>query len=131
AMRSFERLGNFLADVGAEPSGAAGALYDPEIADEGIENVELFFPIAQPPVVAARDRDIAVGEVPAATVAVMVHVGDYATMLDTFRLLGAWVAENAEPSGERIREWYRVGPADVADPSEYRTEVCWPIHPPA
>ena len=68
-----------------------------------------------------------VGEVPAARVAVLVHTGDYDTIGDTYRTLGAWVARHAEHAGERVREWYVIGPLDADDPSEYRTEISWPI----
>ena len=68
------------------------------------------------------------GEVPAARVAVLVHAGDYDSIGDTYRTLGAWVARNASHAGERVREWYVVGPADVASPEAYRTELAWPIH---
>jgi effector-binding domain-containing protein len=77
--------------------------------------------------VPARERHVTVGEVPAARVAVLVHAGDYDTIGDTYRTLGAWVARHAEHAGERVREWYVIGPLDAADVSEYRTEISWPI----
>jgi len=77
------------------------------------------------------ERDISVGEVPGAWVAVLVHSGDYASVADTYRTLGAWVARNAEPSGGRIRGWYVVSRLETDTPSELRTEVAWPIKPPA
>jgi hypothetical protein len=45
----------------------------------------------------------------------------------SYRTLEAWVAGHAEPSGERIREWYRVAPWDTQDPAAHRTEIAWPI----
>ena len=67
------------------------------------------------------------GEVPTARVAVLVHTGDYDTIGDTYRTLGAWVARHAEHAGERVREWYVIGPTDTDDPTEFRTEISWPI----
>jgi len=58
---------------------------------------------------------------------VLVHAGDYASMADTYRTLGPWVARHAAPSGERIREWYRVAPWDTEDVEALRTEIAWPI----
>jgi effector-binding domain-containing protein len=69
------------------------------------------------------------GEVPTARVAVLVHTGSYDTIGDTYRSLGAWVARHAEHAGERVREWYVVGPTDTDDPDELRTEISWPIRP--
>jgi len=124
---ALDRLTAFLARAGATPHAPAGALYTPEIAEEGIENLEAFIPIAQPVFVAESERDVSIGEIPAASVAVLVHMGRYDSIPDTYRTLGAWVARNAENAGERIREWYVVGPADVDDPEQYRTEISWPI----
>ena len=87
--------------------------------------------VPHPVGVPSTERDVGVGEVPGAWVAVLMHPGDYATMGDTYRTLGAWVARNAEPSGERIREWYVVSPLDTETPSEWRTEIAWPIKAPA
>jgi len=56
-----------------------------------------------------------------------VHAGDYGSMADTYRTLGAWVARQAAPSGERIREWYRVAPWDTEEVGALRTEIAWPI----
>ena len=89
---AFDRLSTFLTEVGATPAGPAGGLYAAELADDGIEEVEAFVPIAEPLVVPPRERDVSIGEVPAARVAVLVHAGDYDSIADTYRTLGAWVA---------------------------------------
>jgi DNA-binding transcriptional MerR regulator len=122
-----ERLAAFIGAAEIEPSGPAGALYTPEKLDDDQENLELFVPVAEPPYIPTAERDLSIGEVPAATVAVLVHVGDYDSMGDTYRTLGAWIGRHAEPSGERIREWYVVGPEDTPNPAQYRTEIAWPI----
>jgi hypothetical protein len=108
-------------------AGAPGVLYTPEIADDEGEAVEVFVPIAEPIAPPRSAREVSLGELPAVQSAVLVHAGDYASMADTYRTLGAWVAGHAEPSGERIREWYRVGPWDTTDVAAYRTEIAWPI----
>jgi effector-binding domain-containing protein len=86
--------------------------------------------VADPPFISPTEPDVSVGEVPAATVAVLVHAGDYDSIADTYRTLGVWIAHHARPTGERVREWYLVGPHDVDDPALYRTEIAWPIAPP-
>jgi DNA-binding transcriptional MerR regulator len=123
---AFERLSHVLDTAGVVPAGHPGTLYDAEIVDD-LENVEAFLPVAAPFVVPGRDRDVSLGELPAARVAVLVHAGDYASMADTYRSLGAWVARHARHAGERLREWYVVGPSEVDDPALYRTEISWPI----
>jgi DNA-binding transcriptional MerR regulator len=110
-------------------AGVAGTLYDPEITDDEGETVEAFVPIAEPIAVPRSARDVRLSEAPAVKAAVLVHAGDYASMGDTYRTLGAWVARHAEPSGERIREWYRVAPWATEDVAAFRTEIAWPIKP--
>jgi DNA-binding transcriptional MerR regulator len=122
-----ERLSAFMGAAEIEPSGPSGALYAPEKVEDDEENLELFVPVAEPPYVPSSERDVAIGEVPGATVAVLVHAGDYDLMPDTYRTLGAWIARHAQPTGERIREWYIVGPDQTGDPAQYRTEISWPI----
>jgi DNA-binding transcriptional MerR regulator len=126
---AFDRLSNFLEHVGVAPAGPTAALYDAEIVDDGAEHVEAFIPIDGPLVVPDREVEVSIGEVPAAQVAVLVHAGDYESISDTYRTLGAWVARNAEHAGERVREWYVVGPSDAEATNSYRTEIAWPIKP--
>jgi DNA-binding transcriptional MerR regulator len=108
-------------------AGVAGSLYDPEIADDDGEAIEAIVPLTEPIAIPRSARGVSLGEVPAAQVAVLVHAGDYATLNETYRTLGAWVARHAEPSGGRIREWYRVAPWDTEDVAAFRTELAWPI----
>jgi DNA-binding transcriptional MerR regulator len=123
----FETLFGIVQQTEVQLAGPPGVLYDPEIADDAGEAVEAFVPIAEPIALPRSARDVALGELPAVQAAVLVHAGDYASMADTYRTLGAWVAGHAEPSGERIREWYRVAPWHTEDVAAYRTEIAWPI----
>jgi len=124
---AFERLATFLASTGVPAAGPPAALCDAQILEDDGETVEACIPVAAPVEVPAGEHEIAVGEVPAARVAVLVHAGSFETMPDTYRTLGAWVARNASHSGERIREWYSIGPLDTRDERSYRTEIAWPI----
>jgi DNA-binding transcriptional MerR regulator len=126
---AYATLNGLLERVGVAPSGPSAALYSAEITDDDVEPVEAFVPIAEPFPLPAGERTVSLGEVPAATVAVLVHAGDYDTIGDTYRTLGAWVARHADHAGERIREWYVAGPGDVEDAADYRTEISWPIRP--
>jgi effector-binding domain-containing protein len=93
------------------------------------EPAEAFIPLASPVALPRSERAVMLGEVPAAQVAVLVHAGDYASIGDTYRTLGAWMARHAAPSGERFRESYRVGPWATDDAGAFRTEISWPIMP--
>ena len=68
-----------------------------------------------------------VGELPSTEVAVIAHHGRYDDMEDTYRNLGAWVAEHADPADLPVRELYLVASSHTDDPDEFRTELCWPI----
>ncbi len=124
---AYGRLASVLAAAGARPAGPAGALYGAELADDDTEDVEAFLPLDAPLAVPRGERDCTLGEVPAATVAVLVHTGGYESMGETYRALGAWVARHAVHGGARVREWYLIGPGDVDEPAGYRTELSWPI----
>jgi DNA-binding transcriptional MerR regulator len=124
-----ERLLSLAEEAEVPLAGAPGTLYDPEIVDDEGETLEAFVPIEAPIAIPRTARDVVLAEVPAAHTAVLVHPGDYATMADTYRTLGAWVARHAAPSGQRIREWYRVSPWDTDDVAALRTEIAWPITP--
>ena len=77
----------------------------------------------------ATGRDgVIVSEVPAARVAVLTHAGGYDTIGDTYRQLGAWVAEHAEHAGRPVREVYVVSYSETADTDRFRTEIHWPIN---
>ena len=67
-------------------------------------------------------------EVPAARVAVLVHAGGYDTIADTYRSLGAWVAEHADPLPIAVREDYVVSYGETDDTERFRTEIHWPIN---
>ena len=70
---------------------------------------------------------VVVSEVPAARVAVLVHAGGYETIGDSYRTLGAWVAHNATPAGQPVREIYVVSFGETDDPARFRTEIHWPL----
>jgi len=91
------------------------------------EHVEAYLPLSEPVGLPAGRGGVVLGELPAATVAVAVHVGSYITIADTYRHLGAWVAQHATPTDERVREVYEVSYQQTDDPDRFRTEIQWPI----
>jgi DNA-binding transcriptional MerR regulator/effector-binding domain-containing protein len=124
--RAHDRLLDAARTLGASVVGAPAATYPPEIDEDDVEAVEAFVTITEPVLVRAVDG-VRLGELPACRVAALVHVGDFDGILDTYRVLGAWVARNARQSGERVREHYLVGPRDADDPARHRTEIAWPV----
>jgi effector-binding domain-containing protein len=66
-------------------------------------------------------------DLPAGYFAVTLHNGPFTDFDRTYGALGSHVAEYCEVAAGPIRELYVVGPGDVADPDQFRTEICWPI----
>jgi len=137
---AYPELYAMLSRLGLAPNGPPGALYPAEIED--VQEVVAYVPIAVPtqtypgqraggasanPLLPDDRGAVALGEVPAATVAVLTHHGSYATIADTYQLLGRWVAENASTADMQVREVYVIGPTEADEPDRYRTDICWPL----
>lgn len=111
--------------IGIPPAGPSGALYPPEVGDT--EEVVAYVRIANSAQL-PDDRDaVAIGELPAAALAVLTHHGSYDTIGDTYQLLGRWVAEHAISAELQVREVYVISPTEAEDPDLYRTDICWPL----
>ena len=124
---AYAELRGIVERVGTAPVGPTGALYPPEIADDAAEPVEAFVPVGSAVALPDDRGRVVVSEVPAARVAVLVHVGGYETIADSYRTLGAWVAHHATPAGQPVREIYVVSFDETDDPQRFRTEIHWPL----
>jgi DNA-binding transcriptional MerR regulator len=126
--RAVELLVPALTESGAVLDGSVGACFPVQLVDDEQE-VTTFLPISKAVLIPERLRraGVRVDELPAAEFAVIVHRGTYDTLGDTYRNLGAWVATNAEPADLPVRELFHIGAAQVDDPDDYRTDVCWPV----
>ena len=126
--RAFAALSEAAATDGAVVVGSFGGCY-PTLLDDDAQEVVAFLPVASAPLLSASSRAVGVqvGELPATEVAVVAHHGAYDDMDDTYRNLGAWVAEHAEPADLPVRELYLVAASHTDNPDELRTELCWPI----
>ena len=122
---AYAALYAMLGRLGVPPGGPSGALYPPVVDD--VEEVVAYVPIAAAAQLPDNHGPMALGEVSAATVAVLTHHGGYDSIADTYRLLGRWVAEQAVAADLQVREVYVISPADAEDPEHYRTDICWPL----
>jgi DNA-binding transcriptional MerR regulator len=125
---AYARLAGAADRLSVEPIGPSGALYPPEITDDGDDDVEAYIPLARPVSLASSVDGVVNSEVPAARVAVLVHAGGYESIGDTYRSLGTWVAQHAEPLPIPVREVYVVSYGETDDPARFRTEIHWPIN---
>jgi DNA-binding transcriptional MerR regulator len=126
--RAFATLSETAATSGSIIVGPFGGCY-PTLLDDDAQEVVAFMPVADAPLVPppSRAAGVQVGDLPATEMAVVAHHGTYDDIDDTYRNLGAWVAEHAEPADLPVRELYVVGRADTDDGDELRTELCWPL----
>jgi DNA-binding transcriptional MerR regulator len=109
--------------VGHERLGPPGGHYANELFSDGRGSVLVYRPVAGPPE-RGRVRPV---ELPAAELATVVHHGAHDDIDVTYGRLGAWVVDNALGVDGPVRETYLVTPADTPDPSEWRTELAWPV----
>jgi effector-binding domain-containing protein len=65
--------------------------------------------------------------IPAAELAVIEHRGPPSEVDRAYGALGTYVARHAIAVEGPIREYYLVGQRDSPDPSQWRTEIGWPI----
>jgi DNA-binding transcriptional MerR regulator len=126
--RSRAMLLDAVAASGAVVAGSFGGCYPPP-RDDDVQDVVAFLPVEVAPLVPAafRSAGVQVSDLPETDVAVLIHVGSYETLEDSYRVLGMWVAAHGEPADLPVREIYVIGDAEADAPDEYRTEICWPI----
>jgi DNA-binding transcriptional MerR regulator len=107
----------------AERTGAHGGRYANELFTEGAGTVTVFQPVRAP----RESGRISVTELPPTELAVTVHPGTHDDIDVTYGRLGAWVTEHALAVNGPVHETYLAGPRDTSAPSQWRTEIGWPI----
>jgi DNA-binding transcriptional MerR regulator len=110
---TFADLRATAAAAGLVVTGPDGALYSDEFFHQGVGEVTAFVPVGGRP-----DGDDIVTELPATTVAVLVHEGPFTDLDQAYGALGTVVAERGIGGPGPIREHY-LAPTS--------TEVCWPV----
>lgn len=129
---AFGRLFAAIGASGAAMAGPSGARY-PASVDTDREPVEAFIPVTAPVALSDEllDSGVVLSLLPAATCAVMTHVGGYERIGETYRQLGAWVAHHRRSAELPIREHYviSVDPAtgQLVPDEQLRTEISWPV----
>jgi effector-binding domain-containing protein len=97
--------------------------HDLESAEDRLQ-VEVCIPISSP---AATQGRFIVRETPAIRAVFTLHAGPYEGLAAADRAVAEWLEQHHyEPIGPQ-RVAYLVGPAQIKNPSELRTEILWPI----
>jgi len=109
---------------GTTAAGQAGGVYATELFSEEAGEATVFVPTTTEVQLLGR---VTPRVIPAAEVAVIVHVGSHADVDRSYGALATYVADHALQVDGPIREYYLVGRQDTPDESAWRTEICWPI----
>ncbi len=110
--------------AGAAPVGPPFALYHGPPGDDEVVDVEFCVPVSRPMSGAGRisGRELAGGPG-----AYTLHCGRYDAVGLAYAALQRWIQEHGHERAGPPREIYLVGPQQVRDPADLRTEVQWPI----
>lgn len=131
---AFAALWTAVQMTGAVPLGQGSARYPAEVRTDN-EPVEAYIPIREPVMLTdqAQALGVVLAVVPEATCAVLTHAGPYDTISDSYRRLGAWVAQHAATAQQPVREHYVVSvdpdTRQLRPAEQLRTDIAWPIVP--
>lgn len=113
-----------LAAQGATPDGPGGGLYADKLFSDEHGAATVFVPCQAHFRTSGRVEAVTI---PAAELAVATHCGHHSEADRTYGALAAHVAEHALTVDGPLREYYPVSRRDSADPTQWRTEIGWPV----
>ncbi|MEE8443355.1 MAG: GyrI-like domain-containing protein [Dehalococcoidia bacterium] len=112
----------YVVKAGVRPAGMPFARYHQ--FHEGSVDFEAGIPVAEP---VPGEGQITAGELPGGRVAATWHVGPYENLPEAYQALEAWFKEHGREIAGVPWEIFWAGPVEVQDPSQWETEVLWPI----
>jgi effector-binding domain-containing protein len=124
AGRALGELFGHTGRAGAAPVGPPFAVYHGGPGEDEQVDVEFCVPVSRPMSGAGRisGRELAGGPS-----AYTLHCGPYDAVGPGYAALQRWIQEHGHECADAPREIYLVGPQQVRDPAELRTELQWPI----
>jgi effector-binding domain-containing protein len=121
---AFSELFGYLGEMGVSPVGPPMTIYhDPEFKEDDID-LEICVPIEKK---LAGRGNLNGWTSPEMTVAFTLYSGPYTGIGAAYQALSEWIQSHGHETAGPHREIYLVSPQQASDPSEYRTEVVWPI----
>jgi DNA-binding transcriptional MerR regulator/predicted transcriptional regulator YdeE len=117
-------IGEFVGDVmggvmmnGLMPAGPPLSIYhDPEFDPESADVTFMVPTTGEPRGSTPAGRELIAIDVPAAEMAVVVHVGPYGGLHEAYQALAAWFAREGKMGSGPAYEIYMTGPDDPGDP---------------
>ncbi|HEU5223531.1 MAG TPA: GyrI-like domain-containing protein [Candidatus Lumbricidophila sp.] len=120
--RAFSATMRTVGEQGTRPAGPPfGKYYGMPGA---VVDVEAGFPVATPIAPAGTVRP---GTLPGGRVAEAIHIGPYDTLPTTYAELERYFDAHGLTPASTMWECYLSGPESGADPTTWRTQICWPI----
>lgn len=101
------------------PNGVRGAVYYDQVFDEESSDIEL--------IVGILEKEKADKVMKGQTCAVTIHKGAYSSLPDAYGALVAWIEKNGFTWAEAPYEIYRKTQFDGLAPSDWETEIYFPI----
>ncbi|MBN2169171.1 MAG: GyrI-like domain-containing protein [Actinobacteria bacterium] len=117
---AYSNLFSSLSKRGEFPSGPPFALYFTKEFEEKDLNVEACVPTAG---ILPDDGDLKGKGLSGGLSASIVHMGAYETIGESYKELITWISSHGYNFKGEWREIYLIGPSDVSDPGDYRTEI--------
>ena len=90
----------------------------------GLMTMEAGTPLASP---APGVGEIEAITLPGGPAAVAIHMGPYDTLQDTYAAMERWMQEQGVRAAGSPWESYITDPAEHPDPTDWRTDIFWPI----
>lgn len=118
----FGEVYGYIQESGEQPAGMPFSRY--HSMDGATVDLECGMPVASP--MDGKGR-VQAGELPAATVATVTHLGPYQNLPRTWSALTEWIgSEGLEPAGAPW-EVYVTDPGAEPDQSKWRTDIFFPV----
>lgn len=109
---------------GLQPSGPSGGLFSNDLFQYERGEATVFVPISGDIQTVGR---VVLLVVPAVELAITMHCGSHASMNETYGALGTYVSKHALAVAGPVREYYLIDERTTSDPTQWRTEIGWPI----
>lgn len=91
------------------------------------EDMDVEIGVVVPPDVHVADDGLTRRQLPAQTIAYVLHVGPYETLGAAYDALDVWMRQNGRTQIGPARESYLIGPEDTTRSEDYRTEIELPF----